>query len=109
MDISYEEAAKLLVVQQIIFNVCFANVTGITLVEYIRRRRMIEAAFELQIKDMKVLDIAMKYGYISLTTFNREFQSVHDINPDMAKSQGCQLCAYIFLLNSQFKYKEVMG
>lgn len=93
-DISYEEAAKIACCSTNYFQRMFAYVTGITLVEYIRRRRMTQAAFELQTKDIKVLDIAMKYGYTSPTAFNRAFQSVHGINPAMAKSQGCQLCAY---------------
>lgn len=93
-DISYEEAAKIACCSTNYFQRMFAYVTGITLVEYIRRRRMTQAAFELQTKDMKVLDIAMKYGYTSPTAFNRAFQSVHGINPAMAKSQGCKLCAY---------------
>jgi AraC family transcriptional regulator len=93
-DISYEEAAKIACCSTNYFQRMFAYVTGITLVEYIRRRRMTQAAFELQTKNMKVLDIAMKYGYNSPTAFNRAFQSVHGINPAVAKSQGCQLCAY---------------
>ncbi|AGF55828.1 AraC family transcriptional regulator [Clostridium saccharoperbutylacetonicum] len=93
-DISYEEAAKIACCSPNYFQRMFAYVTGITLIEYIRRRRMTQAAFELQTKDMKVLDVAIKYGYTSPTAFNRAFQSVHGINPAVAKSQGCQLCAY---------------
>lgn len=93
-DISYEEAAKIACCSTNYFQRMFTYVTGITLVEYIRRRRMTQAAFELQTKDAKVLDIAMKYGYSSPTSFNRAFQSIHGINPAMAKSQGCKLCAY---------------
>ncbi|MCY6959669.1 AraC family transcriptional regulator [Clostridium brassicae] len=93
-DISYKEAAKIACCSTNYFQRMFAYVTGITLVEYIRRRRITQAAFELQTKDIKVLDIAMKYGYTSPTAFNRAFQSVHNINPAVAKSKGCQLCAY---------------
>ena len=69
-------------------------VAGIPLSEYIRRRRMTQAAFELQSTDAKVLDIALKYGYTSPTSFNRAFQSVHGISPACAKSQGSVLHAY---------------
>lgn len=93
-DISYDEAAKIACCSTNYFQRMFAYVAGITLVEYIRRRRMTQAAFELQTKNMKVLDIAIKYGYTSPTAFNRAFQSVNGINPAVAKSQGCQLCAY---------------
>lgn len=63
-------------------------------IEYIRRRRMTQAAFELQRTDMKVLDVALKYGYTSPTSFNRAFQSVHNITPAAAKNMGSMLNAY---------------
>jgi AraC family transcriptional regulator len=41
-----------------------------------------------------VLDVALKYGYTSPTSFNRAFQSVHGISPISAKAQGSVLNAY---------------
>lgn len=51
----------------------FTYVADISLADYIRRRRMSQAAFELQRTDKKVLDVALKYGYSSPTSFNRAF------------------------------------
>ena len=65
-----------------------------SLAEYIRRRKMTQAAFELQRTDEKVIDIALKYGYSSPTSFNRAFQNVHGITPTAAKAMGCILQAY---------------
>ncbi|MDQ0150267.1 GyrI-like domain-containing protein [Eubacterium multiforme] len=93
-DISYEKAAQIACCSTNYFQRMFAYVTGITLVEYIRRRKMTQASFELQSQDVKVLDVALKYGYTSPTAFNRAFQSVHGISPVVAKSQGCMLRAY---------------
>ena len=67
---------------------------GVSLSEYIRKRRMSQAAFELQRTDKKVLDVALKYGYTSPTSFNRAFQSVHGITPAVAKNKGSTLNAY---------------
>jgi AraC family transcriptional regulator len=72
----------------------FSYVAGISLSEYIRHRRMTQAAFELQSTEIKVLDVALKYGYTSPTSFNRAFQSVHGVTPASAKSQGSVLNAY---------------
>ena len=58
----------------------FSYVAGISLAEYIRKRRMSQAAFELQRTDRKVIDIALKYGYNSPTSFNRAFQNVHGLS-----------------------------
>lgn len=93
-EISYEEAAKIACCSTYYFQRMFSYVAGISLSEYIRRRRMTQAAFELQTTDSKVLDVALKYGYTSPTSFNRAFQSVHGISPISAKAQGSVLNAY---------------
>lgn len=93
-EISYEEAAKIACCSTYYFQRMFSYVAGIPLSEYIRRRRMTQAAFELQTTDSKVLDVALKYGYTSPTSFNRAFQSVHGISPISAKLQGSVLNAY---------------
>ena len=93
-EISYEEAAKIACCSSYYFQRMFTYVAGISLSEYIRRRRMTQAAFELQCTDTKVLDVALKYRYTSPTSFNRAFQSVHGISPVAAKSQGNVLHAY---------------
>ncbi len=92
--ISYEEAAKIAYCSPYYFQRMFSYVAGIPLSEYIRRRRMTQAAFELQTTNSKVLDVALKYGYTSPTSFNRAFQSVHGISPISAKAQGNVLNAY---------------
>jgi AraC family transcriptional regulator len=46
--ISYEEAAKIACCSTYNFQRMFSYVAGISLSEYIRRRRMTQAAFELQ-------------------------------------------------------------
>lgn len=93
-DISYDEAARIACCSTYYFQRIFSYVSGISLSEYIRRRRMTQAAFELQRTDMKVLDVALKYGYTSPTSFNRAFQSVHNITPAAAKNMGSMLNAY---------------
>ena len=55
---------------------------------------MTQAAFELQRTNKKVIDIALKYGYSSPTSFNRAFQNVHGIAPAAAKNMGSKLNVY---------------
>lgn len=93
-DISYDEAARIACCSTFYFQRIFSYVSGISLSEYVRRRRMTQAAFELQRTDAKVLDIASKYGYTSPTSFNRAFQSVHNITPTAARNMGSTLNAY---------------
>ena len=87
-DISYDEAAQIACCSSFYFQRLFSYVSGISLSEYIRRRRMTQAAFELQRTNAKVIDIALKYGYTSPTSFNRAFQSVHNIPPDCRTQSG---------------------
>ena len=45
----------------------FSYMTGMTLTEYVRRRRLTLAAQDLQHGKTPIIDIAMKYGYDSAT------------------------------------------
>ncbi|EMI1451012.1 helix-turn-helix domain-containing protein, partial [Proteus mirabilis] len=47
----------------------FKDFKGCTLGEYVRKRRLLEAAKSLQEKDMSILDIALMYGFSSQATF----------------------------------------
>ena len=60
---------------------------GVSLGEYIRRRRMSRAAEDLQAGE-KVLDTALRYGYQSPTAFNRAFQAVHGVPPSAVREPG---------------------
>lgn len=93
-EISIDTAAQIACCSTYYFQRMFTYVAGVSLAEYIRRRRMSQAAFELQRTEAKVLDIALKYGYSSPTSFNRAFQSVHGITPVAAKNIGSTLNLY---------------
>ena len=73
-EISYDEAARIACCSPYYFQRVFSYVSGVSLAEYIRRRKMTQAAFELQRTDSRVIDVALKYGYSSPTSFNRAFQ-----------------------------------
>lgn len=93
-EISYDEAARIACCSSYYFQRVFSYVSGVSLAEYIRRRKMTQAAFELQRADSRVIDVALKYGYSSPTSFNRAFQNVHGITPTAAKLEGNILQAY---------------
>ncbi|MFC3038699.1 GyrI-like domain-containing protein [Virgibacillus xinjiangensis] len=76
------------------FKRMFSFLAGITLSEYIRRRRLSLAAFELVDHDRKVIDIAVKYGYNSPDAFTRAFQHLHGVTPSQARNDGQPLKAY---------------
>lgn len=92
--IDYEKLAEIAVCPPYHFQRMFFYMTGITLAEYIRRRRMSLAAVDLQGGQMKVIDVALKYGYDSPTAFNRAFQSVHKVAPSQVKKEKVLLKSY---------------
>ncbi|MCM3106399.1 AraC family transcriptional regulator [Bacillus velezensis] len=93
-DIDFKEAARLAFCSEYHFKRMFSFLTGISLSEYIRRRRLTLAAFELKDSSVKVIDLAIKYGYHSPDSFARAFQNLHGIRPSEAKHNGHSLKAY---------------
>lgn len=92
--IDFEQAAQAACCSVYQFQRMFSFITDIPLSEYIRRRRMTLAAFELQNTNCKVIDLALKYGYESPEAFTRAFQTMHEITPTQARSAGSSLKAY---------------
>lgn len=93
-EINYKEVERLALCSEYHFKRMFSFLAGISLSEYIRRRRLTLAAFDLQNTDVKVIDVAMKYGYQSPDSFGRAFQQFHGITPSEARHRGCSLKSY---------------
>lgn len=72
----------------------FSIVTDMSIYEYIRRRRMTMAAFDMQNSQDKVIDIAIKYGYESPEAFTRAFKDIHKISPLKARKDGTPLVTF---------------
>ena len=92
--IDYNEAAKIACCSTFHYQRMFSYISEVTLSEYIRRRRMTKAAFELQNSNIRILELSVKYGYDSPTSFSRAFQSIHNISPSAARQKGIILKTY---------------
>lgn len=91
---NYEKIAQISCCSVYHFQRMFTFMTGLTLCEYVRRRKMTMAAFELQNSDIRIVDLALNYGYESPEAFTRAFQSLHGITPTAARSQGANIKAF---------------
>ena len=60
----------------------FKSIAGYTVTDYIRRRRLTEAAKVLLNTDMKIIDIAMMHGYNSQEAFSRAFKEMFNVTPN---------------------------
>lgn len=63
------------------FQRLFQAISGFSVHEYIRKRRLSEAAEELKQTDRSVLDISIAYGYGSQEAFTRAFDGYFGITP----------------------------
>jgi len=76
------------------FQRMFYMLTGMTVAEYVRKRRLTLAAQELAMSGSKVIDVAMKYCYDSPESFSKAFRKLHGISPSEARNSGVQLKAF---------------
>lgn len=87
-EIDYEQLGRIACCSAYHYQRMFTYMAGITLAEYIRRRKMSLAAVDLQGGNERILDVAQKYGYSSPTAFNRAFQAFHGVAPSLVKNEG---------------------
>jgi AraC family transcriptional regulator len=93
-DIDYSEISKIACCSEYHFKRMFSFLSGIGLSEYIRRRRLTLAALDLKDKSLRIIDVAVKYGYDSADSFSRAFHSMHGILPSEVRNSNIQLKAY---------------
>ncbi|HAE40652.1 MAG TPA: AraC family transcriptional regulator [Candidatus Riflebacteria bacterium] len=93
-DLSIEEVAETAFVSSFHYQRIFSLLTGITIGEYIRKRRLARAGQEIAGSDDKVIDIALKHGYDSPESFSKAFTRFHGISPAVARSPGSSLKSF---------------
>lgn len=94
-EIDFYQVAKIACCSPYHFQRMFVYMTNVSLSEYIRRRKMSQAAIDLRDGNEKILDVGLRYGYSSPTAFNRAFQSVHGIAPSRAREDGVSIKSYL--------------
>ena len=66
----------------------FSLMTGYGIGEYIRNRRLYQAALDLKETDDKVIDIAFRYGYETPESFTKAFSRFHGVTPSQARDSA---------------------
>lgn len=79
--IEYETLSKMMGVNNYTMQRIFSLIAGVPLAEYIRKRRLSMAAFDLVSGNYKVMDLAIKYSYENATSFSRAFEAFHGVKP----------------------------
>jgi AraC family transcriptional regulator len=89
-ELSLEDIAKQTYTSLFHFHRIFQAITGESMKEYIRKRRLSLAGKELAETDARVIDIALKYGYETPEAFAKAFKKLHGITPsECRKRKGC--------------------
>jgi AraC family transcriptional regulator len=76
------------------FQRIFSFLSHVSLGEYIRKRRLTLAAQDIRSNNLKIIDIALKYGYESPAAFSRAFNKLYGITPSSARDVAVNLSAY---------------
>ena len=84
-EIKYKDLAKIVGINDFILQRVFTFVSGISISEYIRKRRLSKAYEDLKLTNDKVIDIALKYGYDSYISFSRAFKKEFNQTPTIVR------------------------
>ena len=84
-EINYNKLAKIVGVSEYSLQRIFMFLTNMSIAEYIRKRRLSKAFEELKKSNIKIIDLAVKYGYDSSISFSRAFKNMFGITPRECK------------------------
>lgn len=90
-DISAEDVANHVHISSFYFQKGFSMLCGYSVTEYIRNRRLALAGGDLTTTDIKIIDVAIKYGYNSPDSFTKAFTRFHGVSPTMARKDNVMI------------------
>ena len=83
--ISAQDVSEQVYMSQVHFQKGFQVMTGYSVAEYIRNRRLYLAAMELKSDNAKVIDVAYDFGYETPESFTKAFTRFHGASPTDVK------------------------
>lgn len=87
-SLSVEEIARAATLSPFYFQRGFAMLCGMSVGEYIRKRRLSQAGLVVLASDRPIIDIAMDAGYDSPDGFTKAFTRFHGITPTALRKNG---------------------
>ena len=111
-EIDYNEISRITACPAALFQRIFIFVSGVSVSEYVRKRRLTLAGRDLRNSGISVLDAAVKYGFQSHSAFTRAFKEHHGVTPSEAKQAAVKLNDYFPINFSEMRFvggKRVMA
>lgn len=90
-ELTYERLAEGFGYSSFHFHKIFSSVTGLSITEYIRKRRLTMAHKKLCETTETVTDICYSVGFNSIQTFNRAFKDTFGMQPLMARERQAKI------------------
>jgi len=87
-EMTLDDIAKIGGVSRYHMTRAFGLVTGHSIMRYVRRRRLTEAARSLSNGAPDILSVALDAGYASHEAFTRAFRDQFGVTPEMIRAQG---------------------
>ncbi|MDE6983526.1 MAG: AraC family transcriptional regulator [Lachnospiraceae bacterium] len=106
-DIGANEVADVVHISAFYFQRSFKIVTGYSIGEYMRNRRLYLAGLDVLKKadrecrqplDEKIIDLAYKYGYDTPESFTKAFSRFHSLSPMQLRTQPHRIKVFLPLI-----------
>ena len=86
-EIDYDELAKKVYANKFTVMRVFLAMTGLSVGEYVRARRLTEAGREIVSTKKKIIDIALDFGYGTPESFTKAFTRFNGFSPDHSRPE----------------------
>jgi AraC-like DNA-binding protein len=93
-DITVESVAKAVNYSPSILQTQFGALTGYSIGEYVRFRRLTCALGDIEEDRLSITDIAFKYGYETVEAFSKAFKRFFGVPPSKIEKSGLQCCKF---------------
>lgn len=94
-DIDVNQVAASVYMSPFYFQKGFSIMTGYSVGEYIRRRRLYLAALDAAAGQEKIIDLAYKYGYQTPESFTKAFSRFHGVPPAQIKGDTTKIKVFL--------------
>ncbi|MEH7459123.1 AraC family transcriptional regulator [Bacillus pseudomycoides] len=91
------------------FHRVFQAMVGDSVMEYVRKRRLAQAAYQLSHTDEKIIDVALEHGFQSHETFTRAFKKLFQMTPSAYRKQEIKTPMYYKVNVKQRKLNPYLG